>query len=562
MLKIFVNYLQRTCLMICMLQIDSVVEKSEFYIFNFGKGNCQLNKYWVKEDNSTLVPQRVGIMYDFGTTTTYGIDKDAALKALKGLNLLIVILSHPEQDHISEMRGYFSYLKQFNLVAFLCGDWNTKDTKIAKEVRLQYKDRSIEPYYWRNKKNEEHSNPAFFNGDIKELWDKAQAQLENQYISINENRSINEKIEKSEISEKAERYRRYLSGFDNIISELQNYVYIWSMNTNANHNAASPIISFAHKYGDKDTMSLLCTGDAENSTLNTLKDNLPAYLKEKINDQEADGGVLRHKIRLQKYPWLSALMQATGKRIDNENKALYALYDSVQENPAHQAQPQHSIICMAPHHGSGSTASVDAMIQLNNYFKVSAIIIPADFDSFPYTRWMEKFAYVDSKVFEDIMPRYVAMAYSIHSKICLTYCNDGDQYKLKNKMTKLLTYPCLPCYSSLILFNKLSSELNEKLLYYKPSENIDEFKQYIKGKNYVISSSNSSKPIYMPYVASPYYSGTIMFDSDPNYVLNNKEMLRIVEKAMVDKDKTIDEQRKEIEELRKKLEKISSIISE
>ncbi|QEK38142.1 hypothetical protein FZC35_02025 [Candidatus Cytomitobacter indipagum] len=191
---------------------------------------------------------------------------------LQNLDYLFVILSHPDKDHINFISKLFGcecaananaddidkhsdskYLKDCKIMSILCGYWRKGDensdegkednSNVMKQALGCLKKRShilIEPFITKQKNSH---LPKFFSGDIESMFNKFVAK------------------------------KSLISGFDAIIKELKDHIYIWSMNTPGNPNAQSPIISFTGKVdgeSDEQAYSVICAGDAEDSTYSNM----------------------------------------------------------------------------------------------------------------------------------------------------------------------------------------------------------------------------------------------------------------------------------------------------
>ncbi|WP_284442953.1 hypothetical protein [Candidatus Cytomitobacter primus] len=221
-----------------------------------------------------------------------------------------------------------------------------------------------------------------------------------------------------------EKYDGCLDLFDNAVAQLKDYIYIWSMNTapGNDQNAVSPIISFTHTVPGTKYLSMICTGDAEDSTVCGKGENsvsseggLPLYLKDRKD-------IVRRNMKLQKYSYVNALMQAT----DSHKVGLYALYDSITSDTS-----DHDIICVAPHHGSAGQANT--VLLLNDLMKMSMVYVSNGHGGrHPHInkRWYRT---MSIGIFNnDIIKRYNYLCINSKDAMGLSvYDSSGDKIKLK-----------------------------------------------------------------------------------------------------------------------------------
>ncbi|QEK38657.1 hypothetical protein [Candidatus Cytomitobacter primus] len=453
------------CLMLAVnvgfISIESIVLSSEMHIFDVGQGNCQLNKYVIeynkKDQYGVSVEQNkrevIGFLYDCGSSEypkrisdqneymkemykgdlgekrekkdlDYQIScislnqEDDTLiheinDKLTDLNLLVIILSHPDQDHINiinhiidpkDLSEYCNNTKKelskrnpdLKIVAFLCGDW-TKNTNIAQSIK-ETLERERLYNYWDDSKQTIRKENLFvayphnfkdFNGDL--MCDTL-------------NNSMN--IEKLFYLTKHNYARKHilLTKFDGAISELRSFIFIWLMNTNieGNDNSASPIISFTHKYKyqyiDKENrlyknhkgesvmqeidivktknkyISMLCTGDADAYTIvNFIYSYFPDAkgLLEKAKELQK---CLEHKHSKNengKHIGYKEYIDAYKEVIKYIGKT--NLFREMIKTNFGCYNEDIDIICIAPHHGS-QEQYYDTLL-LYKLFKFSAIYV-------------------------------------------------------------------------------------------------------------------------------------------------------------------------------------------
>ncbi|WP_187440011.1 hypothetical protein [Candidatus Cytomitobacter primus] len=192
----------------------------------------------------------------------------------------------------------------------------------------------------------------------------------------------------------------YLGAFDNAIAQLKDYIYIWSMNTDiaGNDNASSPIISFTHQYQDRSNgktkyLSMICTGDAEDSTILGLISSVPSKLE----------------------------------------KESYISTDLLRDLLGHDSK-NHDIICIAPHHGSENQWST--MKFLDKFFKVSMMYVSNGHGTLPncphiHQNWYDRIKSMD------IMSRYSKLCSNGDSAIAFKYDDlNYAGYKISEMITK------------------------------------------------------------------------------------------------------------------------------
>eukprot|EP01064_Diplonema_japonicum_P032868 TRINITY_DN6301_c0_g1_i3.p1 TRINITY_DN6301_c0_g1~~TRINITY_DN6301_c0_g1_i3.p1 ORF type:complete len:648 (+),score=-51.18 TRINITY_DN6301_c0_g1_i3:47-1990(+) len=543
--------LLRSLILVVGISIDAAPISSEMHVFDVGQGNCQLNTYVVQNPMRPNGEERIGFLYDCGScefpqrlggkgVLPGGIlNSDKLIHSINDklvdLDLLVIVLSHPDLDHINKIDVVLKSTDikakidndTLKIISFLCGDFvgkNTVESWNVQEVLSKY---AIEPFYWDKEKS---SN--FFSGNILRLWDKAKSQLENKVKNRNNHiyAAIDDVIEKIKEEEKnieiavreakeaaekktskaieaekkaireakeaaekktskaieaekkaireakeaaekktskaieaeekkirkaieegeketskaieegekeireakeaekkvgeLEKYDGCLDLFDNAVAQLKDYIYIWSMNTapGNDQNAVSPIISFTHTVPGTKYLSMICTGDAEDSTVCGKGENsvsseggLPLYLKDRKD-------IVRRNMKLQKYSYVNALMQAT----DSHKVGLYALYDSITSDTS-----DHDIICVAPHHGSAGQANT--VLLLNDLMKMSMVYVSNGHGGrHPHInkRWYRT---MSIGIFNnDIIKRYNYLCINSKDAMGLSvYDSSGDKIKLK-----------------------------------------------------------------------------------------------------------------------------------
>ncbi|QEK38140.1 hypothetical protein FZC35_02015 [Candidatus Cytomitobacter indipagum] len=263
---------------------------------------------------------------------------------LQNLDYLFIILSHPEGDHISFISKLFGCecnsrsrsdkhndsaedFKNCKIMSILCGDWRKSDSGgkvsgVAGQILKCLKYRShilIEPFA----QKQEFNLPEFFSGDIKSMFSKFVAE------------------------------KSFISGFDAIIKELKDHIYIWSMNTTGNPNAQSPIISFTGTVdGSSKAYSVICAGDAEDSTFSDMLQGLITmkYEKEalelcekmkKLNDP-ASGNDMFERMKF---------FADEGKRIASHPVTRADYRKNIIDSVASRFKND-KVALVAPHHGS------------------------------------------------------------------------------------------------------------------------------------------------------------------------------------------------------------------
>ncbi len=119
---------------------------------------------------------------------------------LTDLNLLIILLSHTDKDHINWVTNIDCIEgNKDKTISFLCGDWDAKNSKESNQTKAFLEKNTImhEPYKWGNEEFP-HLNPKFFSGNFVELLEQPITQLKNKIELCKKNININEEKIKEE----------------------------------------------------------------------------------------------------------------------------------------------------------------------------------------------------------------------------------------------------------------------------------------------------------------------------------------------------------------------------
>ncbi|QEK38656.1 hypothetical protein [Candidatus Cytomitobacter primus] len=360
---------------------------------------------------------------------------------LKDLDLLIIFLSHPEKDHINKIEKLIYPIKT-DVISFLCGDWHNKNTG-----EMHKAERSLSPQRDRS----ENANNLPSNDDTKytgvnEVIKVSGYTAGYYHLSFYEYPFFAGDIKKlfDVTKKRSSIYTSILYKFDNAINQLKDYIYIWSMNTTG-CNAASPIISFTHKYSKhciSKQVSMLCTGDAEDSTAFELIKNLctgdaedsTAFKLVKNKDKKSN---MLLKDILEK---IDKLKQISGKSYESAINELIKLLpnDNLLKG---------DIICLTPHHGSAGQATT--MLLLNKLFKPSVIYVSAGHGTqqpHPHINWYKEIIKLDkgainyyiSYILHLFNNKTDNVAYNyLKSDLnnLITFSSDKDQKTISKKIT-------------------------------------------------------------------------------------------------------------------------------